>query len=32
MLGASDAPYRVLSWRDDVDAGPDRPQAAMRLR
>ena len=32
MLGASDAPYRVLSWRDDVDAGPDRPQAATRFR
>jgi general secretion pathway protein K len=32
MLGATDAPYRVLSWRDDVDAGPDRPQAATRQR
>jgi general secretion pathway protein K len=32
MLGGNDAPYRVLSWRDDVDAGPDRPVAATRFR
>ena len=32
LVGTDSDPYRVLSWRDDVDAGPDRPQAAMRLR
>jgi general secretion pathway protein K len=32
LLGEGDAPYRILSWRDDVDAGPDQPQAARRLR
>jgi general secretion pathway protein K len=32
LLGADSEPYRVLSWRNDVDAGPDQPQAATRLR
>jgi general secretion pathway protein K len=32
VLGADSEPFRVLSWQNDVDAGPDRPQAATRLR
>jgi general secretion pathway protein K len=32
LLGSSDAPYRVLSWRDDADASSDPPQAATRRR
>ena len=32
LVGADAEPYRVLSWRDDVDAAPDQPQTATRLR
>jgi general secretion pathway protein K len=32
LLGADSEPFRVLSWQNDVDAGPDRAQAATRLR
>jgi len=32
FMGADSEPYRVLSWQNDIDAGPDRPQAATRLR
>jgi general secretion pathway protein K len=32
VTGSDGEPYRVLSWRDDVDAAPDQPQTATRLR
>lgn len=32
LLGTDSEPYRVLSWRDDVDAGQDQPTTATRLR
>ncbi len=32
LLGADNEPYRVLSWRDDVDIVQDQPQTATRLR
>ncbi len=32
LLGADSEPYRVLSWRDDIDAEQDRPRTATRLR
>jgi general secretion pathway protein K len=32
LLDAADQPFHVLSWRNDIDADPDQPQIAMRLR
>lgn len=32
LVGSGSEPYRVLSWRDDVDAAPDQPQTATRVR
>ena len=32
QIGTDSEPYRILSWRDDVDAAPDQPQTATRLR
>src|SRR3974390_1757759 len=32
LLDAPDEPYQVLSWRNDVNAGPDRPKLATRIR
>jgi len=32
LLDAADQPFHVLSWRNDIDADPDQPQIATRLR
>jgi general secretion pathway protein K len=32
VIGTDSEPYRVLWWRDDVDAAPDQPQTATRMR
>ena len=31
LLGTDSEPYRVLSWRDNVDAAQDQPRTATRL-
>jgi general secretion pathway protein K len=31
LLGTDSEPYRVLSWRDNVDAAPDQTRTAPRL-
>jgi len=32
LLDTADEPFHVLSWRNDVNADPDRPRIATRLR
>jgi general secretion pathway protein K len=32
LLDTADEPFRVLSWRSDVNADPDQPRLAKRLR
>jgi general secretion pathway protein K len=32
LLDGTDEPFHVLSWRNDIDADPDQPQIATRLR
>ena len=32
LLGTDSEPYRVLSWRDNVDAAQDQPRTATRLQ
>jgi hypothetical protein len=32
LLDNADEPFHVLSWRNDINADPDQPRLATRLR